>query len=185
MDIKCLQAIHHLVPPVMIVPDTDSIDENCSPFTVKKRDNSSRKVDKPKNRSKNIKFRRKPSILDARNSMLLILASNQNMMEEIKKFAVIQMKEKGLKFHPIMVVILNDKDFPVKFYVCIETIALEVESFLHCVNTYFKIFWVFDLEYPKEGSRGCKFLQELFFEVKSFDSSIPTIIGDLKIAANK
>lgn len=123
--------------------------------------------------------KRHPSIKDARKSTLLIVNHEQNVKEEVEKFANSQKTEKGLGFHPIMVVVINERSLPKKFYVFVENLFYETESFRNCIETYIKSFWVFNLRYPKEGGRVCKFLLQLCFNLKSDDKSLTTIIKDL------
>lgn len=171
MDIKAFQAIHHLVPPKTISSDLSIGDEIRMKKRLRQRNTKGEKRPTKK---------RNPSIRDSRNSTLLVLSEFQNVIEEVTKFATIQVKEKKLLFHPIMVVVLDGRSQPKKFYVSVEKFMNEVESFIHCLNTYFKTFWLFDLGYPMEGSRSCMFIQELFFGLKSPDSGITSIISDLK-----
>lgn len=141
-------------------------------------ESESSKKDKQQNKEKYKK--RHPGVQDSIKSTILILNNHQSIIEEIDSFGLSQQKQKKLLFHPIMVVVLHDKKLPRTFYAFVEGLLYERESFLHCISTYMQLFWVFSCFYPKEGSRVCQFIQQLFFNLKADDTELTTKINDLK-----
>lgn len=127
---------------------------------------------------------RKPSVLDSKKSTMLIIDGSKNI-REVKMFAEPQRKQKKLNFHPIMVIKIDENKQPVKFYVLYEDIIYETESSIINLDTFFKVFWVYNFEYPKEEARSLKFLQELFFDMRTDGSAISTLVKDLVFELNR
>lgn len=177
LDIKCFQAIHHLLTPGPISADDDVIIDG--PIILKRKNT---RLTSAASTEKNKYEKRNPGVNDSIKSTLLVLDSKQSVKEEVQKFGLSQQKEKKLLFHPIMVVVLNEQKNPHKFYAIVEDLLFETQSFLDCINTYMKLFWVVNCEFPKEGARTCKFIQQLFFNLNTDDAELKTIIKDLKFS---
>lgn len=183
IDIKCFQALHHLLPPATISLDSDSENDgkkaDKSKVVLQKRGRRNTKSSQKKNWKVPTKpTKRHPGVIDSKKSTLLLIDHQQSVKEEIEKFAVSQRKAKSLRFHPIMAVVMNERSLPRKFYVFVENLLYETESFRNCMETYMKSFWVFSLDYPKEGKRVCKCMAQLCFNLYSDDKSLSTIIKD-------
>lgn len=154
----------------------ENIEENASaPFEKKhvsqKKSSSRRNGRKPTIR---------PSFKDSRNSTLLICTNDENVREEVDKLAERQ-KFKRLPFHPIMVVVTDQHKNPVYYSVFINHIYMNVPSFKQALSSYLQSFSVFDVHFPREGAKVCKFLYELFFDIKSNDGDIETFISDMEL----
>ncbi|KAL5275071.1 hypothetical protein ACFFRR_001194 [Megaselia abdita] len=201
-EIRCFEAIHHLlVPRSFAITDSESVE---GAVAILARRNGKPKG-KPKKRQKvpvnvinievlqeshvapvekslNNKSKgliRKPSINDSKRSTILLINHNQNVQEVIQNFARDQLKQKKLMFHPIMVIIMNENRDPIKYFVYIDHIYMEAPSFKQLLNCYMQSFYVYDLEFPAEGSLVCEFLAELFFKFSSGNEHISTIINDM------
>lgn len=182
IEIKSFLGIHHLLPPVQFaachVESTD-IDLNTKdkPVVKKKEKKGNKDAADANELKKNTPNR--ATIFDSRKSTLMICDYGQNVQEEIMKYAEQQMQKK-IRFHPLMAVTLDKFKKPSKYYVFVDSIYLQVKSFKTCIDTYMKIFFVLNLEYPPEGQKVNKFLAELFFKFESNDAIVRALVKDIK-----
>lgn len=120
IDIKCFQAIHHLIPPGPISLDSDSEDGGI----VNDSDALQEKTPKTTKRTKGKqekKKKRNPSVIDSRNSTILLISPQESVKEQVVKFANSQRKDKSLKFHPIMVSFSMNVNFPANCMFALKT----------------------------------------------------------------
>lgn len=182
MDSKCFQALHHLLIPAQFA--VEELDDNMEMRRMgrsgnKKKSKKAKKTDQEKKAKPN-----HPTTQDSKNSTLLICDYGQNVKEQVQALAERQ-KKKKIEFCPIMAISLDKFKKPAKFYVFCSDIFWEVESFIQCIDVYIKTFFVFDVAYPKEGEKCCKFLIGLFFNFETDDGKVGTLINDIKTLAKK
>lgn len=137
---------------------------------------------KDKNSDSNEKRRNianRATIFDSRKSTLMICDYGQNIQEEIIKYAEQQIAKK-IRFHPLMVITLDKFKKPLKYYVFVDSIYLQVKDFKTCIDIYMKIFYVLNLEFPSEGQKVAKFLAELFYQFESQDALVRALVKDIK-----
>lgn len=129
--------------------------------------------------SKIPKNRIKPSSEDSKCSTIYTCGNKEHVKEAVAKLALIQ-KKKRLNFNPIMIVHLDESDFPSKFFVFVDHLYMVLSTFKQCLVAYLKSFYVYDVEYPKEGKLVCLFLEEVGFGIDSKDAKIKAFIRDMK-----
>lgn len=189
-DIHAFSALHVIFPPHVI-----AIDENIffyDGINLEKRNIRSQNLGvgteegnaQVTKANKGRKKTRNPGSKDSKNSTIIICNYNENVKEQVVSFAERQ-KAKKLRFHPIMAVVLDKEKKPSKYCVFINHIYMEAESFKHALQAYMQSFFVFDLHFPKDAVKVCKFLQELFFKIPSGDTDIENFISDMKLALSK
>lgn len=171
--------MHELFAPGPIAVDDDEMVEVSEIIELSKRSIPKKKKQKKSKEPK--KSAKRPSVNDSKNSTIIFRQSDnaKTLQGEVKKVADSQRKKK-LLFHPIIVVNGADDEEPTSFYVFVNHIYLRHTSFNHILNAYLQSFEVFDLHYPKEGARVCKFLQELCFNIDSKDPVVKTFMKDLE-----
>lgn len=168
-NIRGFEALHFILTPTSF---STAVEEN---------DNSEIILEKKgkRNNNKSKLERRKPSSEDSKSSTLCICSHNENVVESVKKLAEIQ-KKKKLNFNPVIVIHLNEQNNPAEYYVFIDHLYLKLSSFEECLLIYLKSFFVYDLEYPKEGRFVCLCLQEIAFAIDSQHGRVQTFIKDME-----
>lgn len=170
--------IHHLLPPVQFSAcevDTTEVALNTRDklITKRTRNGNSSRNDKRSN------VANRATIFDSRKSTLMICDYGQSIQEEILKYAETQI-EKKIRFHPLMVITLDKFRKPLKYFVFVDSIYLQVKDFKTCMDTYMKIFYVLNLEFPSEGQKVTMFLAAIFFKFESKDAKVRALVKDIK-----
>lgn len=110
------------------------------------------------------------TIEDSQESFVLICPTVAKCEEVILK-----KKESKIPIQPFLIVI-GEMLNPQQFLVYFDDIKYTFGSFLHAFETCFKIFQVFNLNYPAESIAVWQFLQMLIYKIKTkFDKTIPIV----------
>lgn len=146
------------------------------------------------NKDKNgiAKFELKDKMLDDENNYLGYLAlhaifyllpksnkvSKQNINEmfrkapkgtliydEVRRISTEAAKNKKKELNPFIIYFENDQKVPYKFFVCINSLVYEIGNFMTALDTLFKVYFVFNLNYPKECTLLLTFIQHFFFQI--------------------
>lgn len=180
MSIRGFLGLHHILTPTSYSCEEICVETNG--ISLAKRSRKQQISDK-KRLSKQEKLR-KPSIEDSKMSTILLIKYNNKVGEEVINFAKSQMKLKKLAFHPIMAIHLDSNNEPSKYFLYIDHIYMEAYSFKDLLSSYIQSFFVFDLDFPKEGKLICQFLSEMFFEQKSGNPRVANLITELNSTIN-
>jgi hypothetical protein len=104
------------------------------------------------------------TIANSKESLITYVPSINNMEDTLKKRQSLRAKY-GLSPQPIIVSLEENvweaKSFIIKF----DDIYYELASFLQAFDVLFKIFIVFDLQYPLESQNFYCFVQKYFYEL--------------------
>lgn len=136
---------------------------------------TSKKTTRDDNGKKNlIKF----SIKDSQDSLMMFGESVNIMQAHLEK-----LKKQGVPIQPFILVtgtIFNPNEILVYF----DSVIYKLHSILRAIEVCFKIFQLFNLEYPKESSIVWLFIQKYFFGYSSkYDTPYPKltqILNELK-----
>lgn len=81
-------------------------------------------------------------------------------------------------FQPVILVIGEDLSTLKEFFVYVDGTILKCSTFLSALDTCFKIFHIFNLEYPCHCQRVYLFIQKFIFSINTpHDKSSPKISG--------
>lgn len=117
----------------------------------------------------------KPTIVDAQSS--LIIKAN-TMTEFIKKLEDIKSDyaQNKKKLQPLLVAIGEDNDCT-EFYVSMDNHKFKFGSFIEALDICFKVFHLFNFQYPDKCFNCWQFIQLYFYNIKTkYDINVPTII---------
>lgn len=123
------------------------------------------------------------SIKDAEDSFILFCTEQNDILRKIE----IQKKKSldyKITYQPSIVAVgenqLNIKDF----FIYYDGTILKFNNFISCLDTCFKIFYVFDLEYPKQCQLIWTFVQTFIYKINVNHSekysSLMRFINNLK-----
>lgn len=104
----------------------------------------------------------KSTIKDSQQTLLLKINSPNDFYPEIDKLAA-KLRERGQTLQPLIVFDTANSDFIVYY----DDIKYKFNHFLPALDTCFKIFFVFNLEYPECCKSVWLFIQQFFFEIAS------------------
>lgn len=102
-----------------------------------------------------------------------ILSVPQNAMNE--KLLERQQRRQpfGLDPQPLIVVFENDvldaKEYIIKF----DNILYSFKSIKTCIDVIFKLFFIFNIQYPEEAKNTYIFLQRFIYEIKLTNDDVP------------
>jgi len=120
----------------------------------------------------------KCSIKDSQNSLVMVANTVVELEENMKA-----RKQKNIPIQPCMLIvgtIIN----PSQIIIYFDEIKYKFFSVIKAIDLCFKIYHVFNIEYPIESLNVWLFIQRYFFYIKSkFDKSCPIIqqiISELK-----
>lgn len=105
------------------------------------------------------KFRKKHSIVDSQESFAII-ADSQNELEA--KITLLKLQNRCIQ--PRLLVV-GDIGNVQSISVYFDDIKYPFLTTLNAIDLLFKIFFVFNLEYPEESDIFYNFLQEFFYEI--------------------
>jgi len=136
---------------------------------------TSRKLTRDEQGKKNlIKY----SIKDSQDSFIVFGESVDVMQQHLE-----QLKSRGDPIQPFILIVGNIF-YPKEILVYFDTIMYKMHSILKSVEVCYKIFHLFNLEYPSQSSIVWLFVQKYFFGVTSpYDTPHPKlvqILSDLK-----
>lgn len=78
--------------------------------------------------------------------------------------SVLQNAENQEKLHPYMLVATKN-GLPSKYYVCVYDFMYCFDNFVDCLDKLFKIFFVFNVAYPKELNSVYLFIQQFIYRI--------------------
>lgn len=84
----------------------------------------------------------------------------QNIIEKLAQEAA-----SSGNFSPKIIYYTNEMNIPYKFYVCVNEVIYETRTAVTAIDVFFKIFFVFDLSYPKECINMMTFMQYFFYNI--------------------
>lgn len=118
---------------------------------------------------------RKPSIPESINSVILDIGPIVNIDVKYQGF---QMANSLTNAACPPIVGITDEN---KYFVIFEGIYFPRLSILTSLDLLFKIFFVFNVEYPKESAQVFRFFQKYFYEMKCEDTSseVNSLIAEL------
>ncbi|XP_050539657.1 uncharacterized protein LOC126904573 isoform X2 [Daktulosphaira vitifoliae] len=126
----------------------------------------------------------KTSISDARNSFLLKVASMNDLHVQIQLKIDIAYKKKE-KIQPFICVAETNFDDINNIYVYFFNTYYKFSNTIRALDTCFKIFQVFNLQYPIQSSLVWTFIQKFIYDIHNDcdikSSSLTSIISDLTI----
>lgn len=119
----------------------------------------------------------KHSIKDSQNSFIIF----KNSISEVEEFITIRHSEKN-SVHPFILIVgtpINPREIIVSF----DSIKYDGFTILSAIDVCFKLFHLFNLEYPSESCIVWLFIQKYFYNLNTnFDKSCHTlgqILSDL------
>lgn len=116
----------------------------------------------------------KPSIKDSENWFILCAETLHEATLKINELLKTCRNEK-ITLQP-MIICIGKKLDAVEFYVLLDDFKYHCDSFLESLDLNFKIFHVFNLEYPKENYNLWLFIQKYLFNIDTnFDNNVPII----------
>lgn len=87
-------------------------------------------------------------------------AKVQDIVDEISKKDVA-----NKNFNPTIIYYNNDDHIPYKFYVVVNDVMYETQNIVTAVDIFFKIYFVFNLQYPDECKNLLVFIQGFFYNI--------------------
>lgn len=126
------------------------------------------------------KQRIKYTITDSQNAFTLLVDETGDIEQKLESKREICLQN-GTCMQPLIIVV-GDHHKITNFFVALDNIKFQFNSYLSALDFCFKIFYVLNLEYPHECSLVWTFVQQYFFDIKLDEYSYPTIdtfIGDL------
>lgn len=119
----------------------------------------------------------KGSIRSAMNSFIQLLdctAEFDNKIQELQK----ELAEEKQKFQPIILVVGKAYSQISEFYIYFGNKYYKKNTYLACIDLCFKIFQVFNLEYPTFCYGPWLFIQKYFFDINTDnDKNISKLLG--------
>lgn len=113
--------------------------------------------------------KKKGTILDSQESQIVFVP----VLNDLDK--IILDKQEFGRGQPLIVVIGN-KINPKDFFVYLNNKYIICQNFLEAVDTCFKVFHLFNLEYPSVSSNVWLFLQKFFYKINlSSDKKVPKV----------
>lgn len=103
-----------------------------------------------------------PTIKNAQDSTVLLVSTINdvdNQLEQLRQRCLLL----GLTLQPLIVAVGPDATSATVFVVYYQQIKYKLTSFLKALDICFKIFHVFNLEYPKEGYWVWLFVQKFLY----------------------
>jgi hypothetical protein len=103
------------------------------------------------------------SIVDSQNAVVHIVNSLDDLDRDLKERQKRRQKF-GLPPQPLIIVVkslLEAEQYIIKF----DDINYEFSSILLCFDVLFKLFFVFNLQYPEEAKNFFVFIQKLFYQM--------------------
>jgi len=118
------------------------------------------------------------SIKDSQNSLVMVANTSVELEETMKA-----RKQKNIPIQPCMLLVGTITN-PSEIIIYFDEIKYKFFSIVKAIDSCFKIYHVFNIEYPIESINVWLFIQHYFFNIKSkFDKSCPLInqiISELK-----
>lgn len=74
-----------------------------------------------------------------------------------------------LKYQPVIAVI--EKNDGIDAYVIFDNIFYKSSTFIHAIDTIFKLYFVLNIKYPFESIHVWHFIESFFYELESSDKS--------------
>lgn len=96
----------------------------------------------------------------------------QNIIDRKKAYCL----AKDIKLQPFLIYIQEPKD---QFCICYDSIFYSFDNLLNAVDILFKLFFVFDIQYPIESKKFWIFIQRFFYNIKRSDDKVSSDIVDL------
>lgn len=101
-------------------------------------------------------FHQKFTVLDSINSFIIV----GQTVDELDK--LLQKKVNGKKAIQPIIMITGSIINPIDIFVCVDGIRYRIHSFLYAVEICFKLFHIFNIEYPSECTLIWTFRNLLF-----------------------
>lgn len=131
----------------------------------------------PSSRYREDKKSRKVTIQEAMDSFILHIRSSANLQEGIVNLRQ-RFSRENITLQPIIVVVGNTVSSVDEFFVYLDGIKFKFSSFLVALDVCFKVFQIFDLQYPIYCRGVWLFIQKFFFEIETkYDDDQPKVIG--------
>lgn len=102
--------------------------------------------------------------MDSIKSMMIICEFGKKPTEKVTKYAQ-EKQNKGLHFHPIIIIMKDIKGKPYKFLLWYNKTTLVIPDFITALRTLMQLYFVLNFEYPAESNHVCNFLSHYFFEI--------------------
>ncbi|XP_055855860.1 uncharacterized protein LOC129919065 [Episyrphus balteatus] len=119
--------------------------------------------------------KRKATIQDANESFVLIIPTISNYKIKIDELTTKYYQSK-LTIQPFIVAEGTDGENLKAFYVFFDKTLYKLDSFIEGLDLCFKIFQVFNLEYPKNCELPWNFIQQFFYEINTpYDLKTPSL----------
>lgn len=112
---------------------------------------------------------KKYTIQDSQKSQILFIATLNNLDVEVES----RTKEGFLQPY---VIVLGDIINPKDFYVTINGIIYKFERFSNALDFCFKLFHIFDLQYPKPSHTVWTFIEKFFYNLNQNQKKIPKVL---------
>lgn len=108
---------------------------------------------------------KKPSINDSLNSFFKFISDPSDTDDIVRD-----------RVQPCVLCLGKDILTAKKYYVYYDNIKYDFKDFLRALNMLFKIFQIFNIQYPKESQNVWTFIQTFFFEINlKNDKKIPPL----------
>lgn len=89
-----------------------------------------------------------------------------------------QLKQQKMEIYPFIIVVGDHYNNISEYYVSFDNTKFKFISFISCVDTCFKIYQVFHLEYPSQCYGVWLFFQRYFFNFCSlYDRNVSKVLG--------
>jgi len=129
---------------------------------------TSKKVTIDSNGKKNIT---KYSIKDSQDSFLVFKESVEAQQQHLE-----QLRNQGIPIQPF-IVIVGTMNSQKEILVYFDSVMYKVHSVLRSIEVCFKIFHLFNLEYPSQSTIVWLFIQKYFFCIHSrYDKPFPKLV---------
>lgn len=119
----------------------------------------------------------KVSICDSISSFVYDVSSWELLPkaeEEIEKKSI----EYGLTIQPMIFFCHSSEK---KFALKLDELYYQFNTFIECMDTCFKLYYVFDLTYPIQSKKFWVFVQRFFFDIgETTDSDVNSLITDIE-----
>ncbi|XP_036327788.1 uncharacterized protein LOC118740385 [Rhagoletis pomonella] len=121
----------------------------------------------------------KPTVAESREG-IIVQAKIPGDIQRIVDFKRKRMLDMGLHLQPFIILIGKDFTNIQKAYVRIDSVSYELPSLLKALDLLFKIYLVFNLQYPLECENFCYLIQWGLYEIRTkSDEQIPFVFNTL------
>lgn len=125
------------------------------------------------------------TIKDGMECFSILVDCDANVKQKVSELEK-KIKNSKQQFQPFIIVVGLDYDSINSFYIHFDNTLLKFNSFLSCVDISFKIFQVFNLQYPRQCYGSWLFIQKYFYDyITAFDKPVSKVLGLMSYLKNQ